>query len=74
MALKTSGGLETVSLVLTADQLKQLRLIRDIRKSEVNRISLSDIAREVVAEGLRSFTLVAHSDFEASRIIDTKAA
>jgi len=74
MALKTSGGLETVSLVLTAEQLKRLRLIRDFRRSEVNRVSLSDVAREVVAEGLRSISLVPHSDFVASDEQEGRAA
>ncbi len=70
MALKTSGGLETISLVLTSEQVGRLRSIRDERKSAVNRTSVSDVAREVVEEGLRLISVVIYSDSTASERID----
>ncbi len=73
MALKTGGGLETVSLVLTTEQARELRRIRDDRKRTFNRVSVSDVAREVVAVGLRVISFDSHSDSVASRENDTKS-
>lgn len=66
MALKTDSELEVMSLVLTKDQASDLRRIRAERTNGYNRVSISDVAREVVAEGLRVVSCVQHSDFSAS--------
>jgi len=51
--MKHAGiSLETMSLVLTADQAARLRQIRDDRATDIRRVSVSDVAREVVAAGL----------------------
>ncbi len=57
MPIKTGGGLETMSLVLTQDQAQRLRQRRDEQANSFRRITLSDVAREVVEIGLRSFAL-----------------
>lgn len=52
MPIKTSGGLETVSVMLTSEQARRLRALREMRSSDHCRVSLSDVAREVVEAGL----------------------
>lgn len=52
MALGPDSELETASFVLTKDQVRRLRALRDLRKSDHQRVTLSDVAREVVNEGL----------------------
>ena len=52
MALSPDSTLETASFVLTKDQVRRLRALRDLRQSDHRRISLSDVMREVVEEGL----------------------
>ena len=75
MALSESSELKTESLVLTKDQSNRLRRIRDSRRTAVNRVSLSDIAREVVELGLQSFHLSESSEKTASPdSASTKAA
>lgn len=74
MALKTNGGLETMSLVLTVEQARELRAIRDARRTDHNRVSISDVAREVVAKGLKDFPCAPSSDFFASDISDSTEA
>jgi predicted peroxiredoxin len=74
MALKPNGGLATITLVLTEEQLSALRRIRAERLNGHNRVSVSDVAREVVAEGLRVISCDGHSDFSASRNDDKVAA
>ena len=53
MALAPDSDLETVSLVLTKDQVRRLRALHDFQRTNHRRVSMSDIAREVVEEGLR---------------------
>lgn len=54
MPIKTGGGLETVSLLLSERQVARLREIVAERRTDANRVSLSDVAREVVEFGLAS--------------------
>ncbi len=67
MALKPNGGLATITLVLTEEQASALRRIRSERLTGHNRVSISDVAREVVAEGLRVISDTGHSDFTTSQ-------
>lgn len=53
MALSPESELETASFVLTKDQVRRLRAIRELQASDHRRVSLSDVARDVVEEGLR---------------------
>ncbi|MGI8484887.1 MAG: hypothetical protein ACR2OU_11575, partial [Thermomicrobiales bacterium] len=62
MPVKTNNGLETMTLVLTETQATELRAIRDERKTAINRISLSDVAREVVAAGLSMVSVARNTD------------
>lgn len=52
MPIKTGGGLETVTLVLAEGQVARLRQMTEERRSPINRVSLSDVAREIVEAGL----------------------
>ena len=52
MALRTGGGLETISLVVTVRQASELRQIRQERSSDSRRVSVSDIAREALDIGI----------------------
>lgn len=52
MSLADQSSLEVVSLVLTKEQARRLREMRDTQKSDHRRVSLSDVAREVVEAGL----------------------
>lgn len=62
MPIKTGGGLETISLVITEEQARRLRALRDSQKTASRRISLSDIAREVIEAGLNEVSFVALTD------------
>jgi len=68
MPIKTAGGLEKVSLVLTENQVSVLREILDDRRKEASfrRISLSDVAREVVAAGLEVVTIGPSTDIHTT--------
>lgn len=54
MPTKTGNGLETISLVITEEQAADLRELRDERRTATNRVSLSDVAREVIGAGLKA--------------------
>lgn len=60
MALSENSELKTESLVLTKEQSRRLRELRDSRKSPLKRVTLSDVAREVVEAGLAS---ISHAEF-----------
>jgi hydrogenase maturation factor len=66
MALATSSGLETFSTVLTKDQVRRLRLIQSARSADHKRVSMADIAREVVEAGLVEIARVSDIAFGAS--------
>lgn len=52
MALGESSELATFSTVLTKDQVRRLKAMRDARSATHRRVSVADIAREVVEAGL----------------------
>ncbi len=52
MALSENSGLQTITLVLTKSQTRRLRALAALRSTEWRRVSISDVAREVVEEGL----------------------
>ncbi len=56
MSLSESSTLQTVSFVLTKDKVRRLRAIRELQASDHRRVSLSDVARDVVDKGLESFS------------------
>ncbi|MGB3331148.1 MAG: hypothetical protein WBA46_19460 [Thermomicrobiales bacterium] len=66
MATAPDGELTSVSLVLTKDQVRRLGEIHKARRTPVNRVSKSDIAREVVEVGLASYSLATDTDNTAS--------
>ena len=60
MPLAKNTDLQVITLVLTKDQARRLRQLRDDRKrTPHSQVSLSDVTREVVEAGLAviSFTL-----------------
>ncbi|MCG3177329.1 MAG: hypothetical protein MOGMAGMI_02301 [Candidatus Omnitrophica bacterium] len=67
MALGPDSELETASFVLTKDQVRRLRALRDLRKSDHQRVTLSDVAREVVNEGLDAVSRAPNIALTASR-------
>ena len=67
MSTKTSGGLRTVTWVVTQDQYDTIVEIRDRRKKSYTRISQSDIVREVIAAGLE---VINHGENIASEASD----
>lgn len=58
MALAANSDLTKESFIITKEQARRLRALRDLRKTPSNRINLSDIAREVIEAGLNEVTLV----------------
>lgn len=60
MPVKTGRGLQTITLVLPESQVKRLRALVDIQRSESNPVSLSAVARQVVERGLRE---ISHAHF-----------
>jgi hypothetical protein len=52
MAVKTGGGLRTISWSITEEQYKIILEILRNRRRDYNRVSQSHIAREIVAAGL----------------------
>ncbi len=68
MPIKTAGGLEKVSLVLTENQALALRDLRDDRRKQASfrSVSLSDVAREVVAAGLEVVTIGSNTDIHTT--------
>ena len=72
MALNPDGDLETASFVLTKEQVRRLRALRDLRHSTHRRVTLSDIAREVVEEGLSVISsernIVSTASLEVERV------
>lgn len=52
MALGEGSELETFSTVLTKDQVRRLKAIKDSRSAAHRRVSVADVAREVVEAGL----------------------
>lgn len=74
MALAPDSTLETVSLVLTKDQVRRIRALQELQRSTHRRISLSDVAREVVEEGLVVISRGPNIAFAASRDSESDAA
>ncbi len=70
MALSENSALKTESLVLTKDQSRRLREIRDARKTPLKRVTLSDVAREVVEAGLAS---ISYAEFSGNIASDKEA-
>ena len=68
MPLRPGTDLEVVSYVLTAEQAAAIRAIRDERTSPIHRVSLSDVAREVVQQGLERVERAPFSENIASDI------
>lgn len=62
MPIRTGGGLETISLVITEEQARRLRALCDSQKTASRRISVSHIAREVIDAGLKEVSFVAATD------------
>jgi hypothetical protein len=62
MPIKTGGGLETITLVVTEEQAAFLRARRDSQKTPSRRVSLSDVGREVIEAGRNALTFVANTD------------
>lgn len=52
MALSPNGELVKVSLVITKEQDRRLRAIHSLKRTDVNRLSFSDVGRDVVEKGL----------------------
>lgn len=52
MALREDGDLAALSLVLTREQAGRLRSLATARSSKHRKVSISDVAREVVEAGL----------------------
>lgn len=74
MALAEDGGLETFSTVLTKDQVRRMRRIKDARSSNHKRVSLADVARDVVEAGLVVISLGQNIGFSASESSDIKSS
>lgn len=53
MPVHPDSTFETVSLVLTKEQVRRLRAMRDAENGELRRVSFSDIGRVVVDVGLK---------------------
>ena len=54
MPVPTDSSLMTVSFILTREQVRRLRALRDAKSSEHRRVSFAEVGREVVAEGLKA--------------------
>lgn len=74
MVLAENSELKTESLVLTKDQSRRLREIRDSRKTPFNRVTLSDVARDVVEAGLAVISFARPSEKLASDVQEMEAA
>ena len=66
MTLAENSDLQTISLILTKDQVRKLKEIRDVQHVDHRRVSLSDVGREVVAAGLLMFSHARNIGFSAS--------
>lgn len=53
MALGRESKLETVSIVLTKSQASRMRSLAALRSTDIRRVSVSDVARDVVEQGLK---------------------
>ena len=54
MALGRESKLETVSIVLTKSQASRMRSLAALRSTDIRRVSVSDVARDVVEQGLKA--------------------
>lgn len=66
MVVKTGGGLVKVSISLPERHVEQIRSIAALRSSDWQRVSVSDVSREVVEVGLREILRAAHTDNTAT--------
>ncbi len=66
MALSENSGLQTITLVLTKSQTRRLRALAALRSTEWRRVSISDVAREVVEEGLPAVSAARDTAFSTS--------
>lgn len=73
MALAANSDLTKESFIITKEQARRLRALRDLRKTPTNRINLSDIAREVIEAGLDKVTLVTITASSANGTEETAA-
>jgi hypothetical protein len=74
MAVRQGGELQTTTVVLRKDQIRRMDALVELRSSRANRVSRSDIAREVFEAGLEVFLFGRSSDFSASDDAEPEAA
>jgi hypothetical protein len=74
MALAKTSRLETVSVILTKDQACRLRSLAALRSTDLRRVSISDVAREVVEQGLRVILHAPHTASSANVNAEEEAA
>lgn len=66
MPLNPELGLKVIALNLTADQVERMRALQREQTTTRRRVSLSEIAREVVEQGLAAASCAPTSDKLAS--------
>ena len=72
MPVPETSDLKTVSFVLTQDQVRRLRARKEMRSSELHRVSFSDVCREIVEAGL---AVVSHGrDMISTTTTESEAA
>ena len=74
MALGRESNLETVSYVLTKSQASRMRSLAELRSTELRRVSVSDVARDVVEQGLKVILHNQNTDSIASVTGDAEVA
>lgn len=72
MGLAETSDLETFSTVLTKDQVRRMRELKKGRSAAHLRVSLADVAREVVEAGLVIVSREQNSGLSASLLDDSK--
>lgn len=68
MPTAKNSHLQTVSFVLTREQVRRMRALSELRSSELRKVNFSEIVREVVERGLGSISQAPFSDLSASDV------
>lgn len=74
MAVRANGDLQVTSLVLRKDQVQRMEELRQRKSTKANKLSKSDIAREVFEAGLDVLFFAPSSIIDASNGNEPEAA
>jgi len=74
MPVSESSNLKTVSVIVTKEQLAEMRRLQAQRSSDIRRVSFAEITREIVEAGLKSISHVPHMDLTTSGYNEPEAA